>query len=213
MPAYHVFEMDSTMGLLLNISLLSVICWSLLRIEKNLPNGNKYMLLALCAIFGIAGRILLSPIPNVQPVTVIILIAGMRIGAKESVFLATVIALFSNLIIGHGIWTIYQAAGWSLIGLLGALLSNKIDTLSKLIYFSALSGIIFNWFVSLSILHSVGIELFLPYIIAGLPYDLLHVVGNITFVIWFSTPLSEIMLKHNNSSIKLEVIENEPIGI
>ena len=213
MPAYHVFEMDSTGGLLLNIGLLSIICWSLLRIEKNLSNGNKYLLLGLCAIFGIAGRILLSPIPNVQPVTVIVLLAGMRIGAKESVFLATVIALFSNLIIGHGIWTIYQAAGWSLIGLLGALLSDKMDTLSKLIYFSALSGIIFNWFVSLSILHSVGVELLLPYIIAGLPYDLLHVVGNITFVIWFSAPLSEMMLKHTNRSIKLEVIENEPIGI
>ena len=92
-------------------------------------------------------------------------------------------------------------------------LYNPIFHLDVYLYFSALSGIIFNWFVSLSILHSVGIELFLPYIIAGLPYDLLHVVGNITFVIWFSTPLSEIMLKHNNSSIKLEVIENEPIGI
>ena len=191
MPAYHVFEMDSAMGLFLNISLLGVICFSLLKMERNISEGSKYLLLAFCAIFGIAGRILLSPIPNVQPVTVIVLLAGMRIGAKESVFLATIIALSSNLVIGHGIWTFYQALGWSLIGILGALLSKNLNNLSKLACFSAFCGLIFNWVVSLSILHSVGIELLLPYIVAGLPYDLLHMVGNVTFVIWFSEKLSE----------------------
>ena len=43
-------------------------------------------------------------------------------------------------------------------------------------------------------------------------FDLLHIVGNITFVIWFSTPLSEMMLKHNQT-FKLGVAENGPIRI
>ena len=213
MPAYHVLDMGPTTGLLLNLCLLGIICWSLLRIEDNLSQGHKYTVLALCAIFGIAGRVLMSPIPNVQPVTVIVLLAGIRMGAKESVFLATIIALGSNLILGHGIWTFYQAASWALIGCLGALLSSKIDSLSKLIYISGISGILFNWLVSLSILHSVSAELLLPYIIAGLPFDMLHIAGNITFMIWFSQPLSDIMTKHNSKITILEVIENEPTGI
>ncbi|HJM44548.1 MAG TPA: hypothetical protein QF644_01195, partial [Candidatus Poseidoniaceae archaeon] len=116
----------------------------------------------------------------------------------------------SNLVLGHGIWTLYQAVAWSLIGILGAIYSSKIDTLSKLIYFSAFSGLFFNWFVSISILHGVSFELLLPYIISGLPFDLLHIVGNVTFVIWFSTPLSEIMSKHNSKITLLGDIENEP---
>lgn len=210
MPAYHVLEMGPTSGLLLNLGLLGLICWSLLRIEQNISQGQKYFILGICAIFGIAGRILLSPIPNVQPVTVIVLLAGIRMGAKESVFLATIIALCSNLVLGHGIWTLYQAVAWSLIGILGSVFSSKIDTLSKLIYFSVFSGLFFNWFVSISILHAVSFELFLPYVISGLPFDLLHIVGNITFVIWFSTPLSEIMSKHNSNITLLGDIENEP---
>jgi len=210
MPAYHVLEMGPTTGLLLNLGLLGLICWSLLRIENNISHGQKFLILGLCAIFGIAGRILLSPIPNVQPVTVIVLLAGIRMGAKESVFIATIIALCSNLVLGHGIWTLYQAVAWSLIGILGAIYSSKIDTLSKLIYFSAFSGLFFNWFVSISILHGVSFELLLPYIISGLPFDLLHIVGNVTFVIWFSTPLSEIMSKHNSKITLLGDIENEP---
>ena len=213
MPAYHVFDMDSTTGLLLNLSLLGIICWSLLKLEKNFSNGQKLLVLGLCAIFGIAGRVLMSPIPNVQPVTVIVLLAGIRMGAKESVFLASIIALGSNLILGHGIWTIYQAIAWSFIGCLGAIFSTKIDSLTKLIYFAGISGIIFNWFVSLSILHTVGFELFLPYILAGIPYDLLHVAGNITFMIWLSTPLSEIMSKHQYDRKFSEVITHEPSRI
>ncbi|MED5485211.1 MAG: DUF6580 family putative transport protein, partial [Candidatus Thermoplasmatota archaeon] len=207
MPAYHVFEMSNLVGLLLNLFLLGVISWNLIMIEKRVNQGQKFIILSICAIFGIAGRILLSPIPNVQPVTVIVLLVGIRMGAKESIFLSSTIALFSNLILGHGIWTFYQAAAWSLIGCLGALFSDKLNTLNRLIFISILSAFLFNWIVSISILHSVGFELFLPYLVAGIPYDLLHVVGNITFMIWLSSPLSEIMSRNKNNIMLLGEVE------
>ncbi|MAK05097.1 MAG: hypothetical protein CMA03_04335 [Euryarchaeota archaeon] len=210
MVAYHVFDLNPVVSLLLNLTLLGVICWSLFNIEKKYSNGNKFVILGLLAIIGITGRILMSPIPNVQPVTVIVLLAGIRMGAKESIFLASIIALFSNLILGNGIWTIYQAAAWSMIGCLGALFSNKLDTSMKLILFAGISGVLFNWFVSLSILHSVGFDMLIPYLIVGIPYDLLHVVGNITFIIWLSNPLTEIMSRKIESDLNLEVSEYEP---
>ena len=212
MPAYHVFEMSNLVGLLLNLFLLGVISWNLIMIEKRVNRGQKFIILSICAIFGIAGRILLSPIPNVQPVTVIVLLAGIRMGAKESIFLSTIIALFSNLILGHGIWTFYQAAAWSIVGCLGALFSEKLNTLNRLIFISIASAFLFNWIVSISILHSVGVELFLPYLVAGIPYDLLHVAGNITFMIWLSSPLSEIMSRDNGNIISLGEVENEQIS-
>ena len=125
MVAYHAFELNPVVSLLLNLTLLGVICWSLFKIEKNYSNGNKFAILGLLGLLGIVGRILMSPIPNVQPVTVIVLLVGIRMGAKESIFLASIIALSSNLILGNGVWTIYQAAAWSIIGCLGALFSNK----------------------------------------------------------------------------------------
>ena len=210
MVAYHVFDLNPVASLLLNLSLLGIICWSLLKIEKNYSNGHKFVILGLLALLGIIGRILMSPIPNVQPVTVIVLLAGIRMGAKESIFLATIIALFSNLILGNGVWTIYQAAAWSIIGCLGALFSNKLDTLMKLILFAGASGVLFNWFVSLSILHSVGFDMLIPYLIVGIPYDLLHAVGNITFMIWLSNPLTEIMSRNIDNNLNIEVSEYEP---
>ena len=210
MVAYHVFDLNPVASLLLNLSLLAIICWSLLKIEKNYSNGHKFVILGLLALLGIVGRILMNPIPNVQPVTVIVLLAGIRMGAKESIFLATIIALFSNLILGNGVWTIYQAAAWSIIGCSGALFSNKLDTSMKLILFAGVSGVLFNWFVSLSILHSVGFNMLIPYLIVGIPYDLLHVVGNITFMIWLSNPLTEIMSRKIENNLNFEVSEYEP---
>ena len=77
MVAYHVFDLNPVASVLLNLSLLGVICWSLLKIEKNYSNGHKFIILGLLALLGIVGRILMSPIPNVQPVTVIVLLAGI----------------------------------------------------------------------------------------------------------------------------------------
>ena len=80
----------------------------------------------------------------------------------------------------------------------------------KLILFAGVSGVLFNWFVSLSILHSVGFDMLIPYLIVGIPYDLLHVVGNITFMIWLSNPLTEIMSRKIENNLNFEVSEYEP---
>ena len=210
MVAYHVFDLNPVVSLLLNLTLLGIICWSLFKVEKNYSNGRKFVILGFLAIIGIAGRILMSPIPNVQPVTVIVLLAGIRMGAKESISLASIIALSSNLILGNGIWTIYQAAAWALIGCLGALFSNRLESTMKLILMAAISGFLFDWFVSLSILHSVGFDMLIPYLIVGIPYDLLHAVGNITFMIWLSNPLTEIMSRNIDNNLNIEVSEYEP---
>ena len=210
MVAYHVLDLNPVVSLLLNLTLLGIICWSLFKVEKNYSNGHKFVILGFLAIIGIADRILMSPIPNVQPVTVIVLLAGIRMGAKESIFLASIIALFSNLILGNGIWTIYQAAAWALIGCLGALFSNRLESPMKLILMAAISGFLFDWFVSLSILHSVGFDMLIPYLIVGIPYDLLHAVGNITFMIWLSNPLTEIMSRNIDNDLNIEVSEYEP---
>tara|TARA_Y100001980_G_C14556042_1_gene346187 strand:- start:7646 stop:8251 length:606 start_codon:yes stop_codon:yes gene_type:complete len=197
------------MSLLLNLILLGVICWSLLSIGKNYYNGNKFVILGILAIIGISGRILMSPIPNVQPVTIIVILVGIKMGAKESIFLASLIAFSTNLILGNGVWTIYQAAAWSLIGCLATLLSNRLNSSIRLISFAGISGILFNWLVSLSILHVVSFDRLIPYILVGIPYDLLHIVGNITFMIWLSQPLIEIMSREHEIHLNFEVSTHE----
>ena len=187
--------------LAINIAMLSLIGWALWRAEQKMSSGSDLILLIFLGAFAVSGRVLLDPIPNVQPVTVIVLLAGIHFGAPRVVALAVAVALCSNVLLGHGLWSLYQAAGWSAVGIVGATLSNRLYVdgriaIHALAVLAVVSAFAFDWIVSLSALHSLSSEVFLVYLTAGIPYDLLHAAGNVAFVAWLANPLSEIMTRH-----------------
>ena len=187
--------------LAINIAMLSLIGWALWRAEQKMSSGSDLILLLLLGAFAVSGRVLLDPIPNVQPVTVIVLLAGIHFGAPRAIALAAAVALCSNVLLGHGLWSLYQAVGWSAVGVAGAALSNRLYVdgrmaIGALAALAAVSAFAFDWIVSLSALHSLSSEVFLVYLMAGIPYDLLHAAGNVAFVAWLANPLSEIMTRH-----------------
>ena len=187
--------------LAINIAMLSLIGWALWRAEQKMSSGSDLILLTLLGAFAVSGRVLLDPIPNVQPVTVIVLLAGIHFGAPRAIALAAAVALCSNVLLGHGLWSLYQAVGWSAVGVAGAALPNRLYVdgrmaIRALAALAAVSAFAFDWIVSLSALHSLSSEVFLVYLMAGIPYDLLHAAGNVAFVAWLANPLSEIMTRH-----------------
>ena len=213
---FHNVALSPIQSLFLNIAILSIIVLSLIRGERSLRDQSQWGMLFLLAVFGVSGRILLGPNPNVQPVTVLVLLAGAYFGASRAIALAATIALASNvMLLGHGPWTLFQAIGWGGVGLLGALLSNRIVVeggvrVGLLAVIAAISGLVFNWFVSLSILLEVGPSMLIPYLLNGLVFDLYHVAGNVLFVAWMASPLGEMMHRHRSSPSFEAVIDRVP---
>ena len=139
-----------------------------------------------------------------QPVTVVVLLVGIHYGATRSIGVATIIAISSNLVMGHGLWTFYQALGWSLVGVTGALLSQSLrvgDKISvpRVASISFIAAFVFDWVVSVSVLHTLPLENLPVYILAGLPFDLVHGVGNVAIAAWIAEPISDIMSRHSTS--------------
>ena len=202
---FHNVALSPIQSLFLNIATLSIIVLSLIRSERSLRDQSQWGMLVLLAVFGVSGRILLDPIPNVQPVTVLVLLTGAYFGAPRAIALAATIALASNvMLLGHGPWTLFQAVGWGAIGLVGALMSSRIVVegrvrIGLLAVIAAASGLAFNWFVSLSILLEAGPSMLVPYLLNGLVFDLYHVAGNVLFVAWMASPLGEMMSRHRSS--------------
>ncbi len=213
---FHNVALSPTQSLFLNIAILSIIVLSLIRSERSLRDQSQWGMLVLLAVFGVSGRILLDPIPNVQPVTVLVLLAGAYYGAPRAIALAATVALASNvLLLGHGPWTLFQAIGWGAIGLAGALLANRIliegrVRIGLLAVIAAASGLAFNWFVSLSILFEAGSSMLVPYLLNGLVFDLYHVAGNVLFVAWMASPLGEMMSRHRPSRALDSVRDGAP---
>jgi len=213
---FHNVALSPNQSLFLNIAILSIIVLSLIRSERSLRDQSQWGMLVLLAVFGVSGRILLDPIPNVQPVTVLVLMAGAYFGAPRAIALAATIALASNvMLLGHGPWTLFQAVGWGAIGLVGALMSSRIVAegrvrIGPLAVIAAASGLAFNWFVSLSILLEAGSSMLVPYLLNGLVFDLYHVAGNVLFVAWMASPLGEMMSRHRSSPAYEAVRDGAP---
>jgi len=213
----HDVELGVLGTLALNMGIFGLLIAGLWRIERRVDSGQTLIALALIAVVGIVGRIILEPLPNISPVTILILLAGAHYGVRHGVALATVIAFVSNLFLGHGLWTLYQAAGWSLVACTGAYLSTWLVNsegklnLNRLMVLGFASAFAFDWFVSLSVLHTQSPSYLAPYLIQGFVYDLVHAFGNLAFAAWLGAPVSDMLKRHY--SVNLEATKNVPLAV
>tara|TARA_B100000945_G_scaffold149323_1_gene119718 strand:- start:4250 stop:4930 length:681 start_codon:yes stop_codon:yes gene_type:complete len=214
---FHNFALTPEQDLVVNIVILSSLVFAILKGEKKIQNSNPLLVLALVTVFCIAGRILLQPLPNIQPVTVTIILVGIYYRYPWAIAVSGVVALSTNMIsLGHGPWTVFQVIGWSVVGIGGSVFADKllIDgkiALNRLMVFSVVSAFAFDWIVSASILLNHDISTFYPYLVNGLLFDVFHALGNAAFVILLANPLGDIMSRHrttNRGRAVSEVVTN-----
>lgn len=193
-------------SLVLDVVLLGVVFWTLLS-STNRKASDVVLFVSIISTVAFL-RVVMTPLPNIQPVTVAALLVGAQLGAKRGVSFAILVTMISNFIIGNGIWTLYQALGWSIIAIIGAnakiVVSSKLN-FKRLFLASFFSAFLFDMIVSLSIIDgSVGLLQFMIYLVNGIPYDLMHALGNLTFAAWFGAWFSKI-LQHQPTLEEIEV--------
>ncbi|MEN2766149.1 ECF transporter S component [Ornithinibacillus xuwenensis] len=147
-------------------------------------NIYKITLIALLATLAIVGRVAVSFIPSVQPVTSIIIISGIFLGPVSGILLAILVTFLSNMLLGTGIWTVWQIITWGLIGLISGIIGKytKKFPLYVVVLFAVFCGYFYGFVVSL-VNYQVTGQGFLAYYLAGLPFDTNHAIGNAAFMI------------------------------
>ena len=97
-------------SLVLDVILLGIVFSTLLSSTKRRASDILLFVSIIAAVSLL--RIIMTPLPNIQPVTIAALLVGAQLGAKRGVSFAILVTMISNFIIGNGIWTLYQALGW-----------------------------------------------------------------------------------------------------
>lgn len=147
-------------------------------------NVKSIVILAMIASLTVVGRIMFSFIPNVQPVTTVIIIVTLVMGLKYGFVLVILSILLSNLILGMGLWTIPQIIGYMAITLLTGFvirpLFERISHITLSVY-AAFTGLLYGFIMSLWQAPIYGMKYFWFYYIAGLPFDIYHAIGNLGF--------------------------------
>lgn len=135
--------------------------------------------ISILSALAVVGRIYFNFIPNFQPVTAIIIIASMFLGIRNAVMLTIVSTIASNLVLGMGIWTIWQILCWSLIGVIFGFLGKFHLPIFIYAILAGLSGFVYGFFISIP--YYIVSGNYWAYYLAGLPFDVNHAVGNVLF--------------------------------
>src|SRR5262249_10294754 len=102
--------------------LAAIVSW----LESGPDNAKEVALVPTPAGAAAAGRVLFAPVPGVQPVTVVTIVAGAALGLRAGVAVGMLAALASNFFLAQGPWTPYQMLAWGACGAAGALFASLL---------------------------------------------------------------------------------------
>ena len=182
----HGPVLGPTAALALDVVLLGAATLLLLS-DKRLTRHQGVLLLSFVALVAVL-RVVMANLPNVQPVTVAVLLAGASLGARRGVAFAILVTILSNAVLGDGYWTLFQAAGWAMVAVVGSrahLLQGDRLLLGRATLLAGALALPFGLVTNLSLLGGgVGLAQVPALVWMGLPFDLSHALGNVVFMLW-----------------------------
>jgi energy-coupling factor transport system substrate-specific component len=169
-------------GLAVLLAGFAVLVVGAAALEGGTDSVKDLALVATIAGVAAAARVLFAPIPGVQPLTVIVVVAGASLGPRRGFAVGAVAALASNFFLGQGIWTPWQMLAWGVCGLAGAAAGRLLRRRAALAALTFLLGLAFSAFLDVWEWYA-----FFPHTSAalalqmsrGFPFDLAHAIGNV----------------------------------
>ncbi|MDR0817463.1 MAG: ECF transporter S component [Clostridiales Family XIII bacterium] len=186
------------------------------RFELKRPKPADIMPIAVLSAAAIVGRIAFVAIPNVQPVSAIVIFTGIWFGRQSGYLTGAFTALVSNMALGQGMWTPWQMYAWGLMGYLAGVLferaaddgfRRKTQRIGVYVFggFSAaLFSIIMDvWFI-IGFLTDLSYKSMLAAFGAGLSLNSLHIVATVIFLVLMLKPwgkkIRRIKQKYNKTA-------------
>lgn len=165
--------------------------------QRNLSRKITLMgiLTALCTV----ARLVVLPLPNVQPVTAILMVVTLNWSVGAGLMLATLTLLVSNIFLGFGLWTGPQIVAY-LVCVLTVAGLQKVLPLKQHLWLQVVVcgglGYEYGWCVSLALAVLGSAPAFWPYWLSGLLFDTYHAIGNFVFYPLLAPVLSKLLKKY-----------------
>lgn len=140
------------------------------------------MRLRLVALSGILGAVLLvsqialAPLPNVEVVSLLVVLFTLVLGRYMGYTLAVFI-LLEGVYYCFGMWWISYLYIWAILAVV-AYVFRKMDSRLGWALLCGFYGLIFGTLTSIPYFITGGIGGGIAYIVSGIPFDLIHAVSN-----------------------------------
>jgi len=166
--------------------------------ERSRPRARDLMPVVVLAALAILGRVVMMPIPNFQPATALIILAGFFFGRNAGLLCGMLVAFVSNMIMLQGPWTPWQMLAWGLVGygagILGDAYSRSLSNSTQIItiIYGVVASILFGMIMDLQFFIAYAWETGWTGLIAtwaaGLTMNVAHAVSTFVFLILVLVP-------------------------
>lgn len=182
--------------------------------ERSHPPAKLLAVVATLAALAALGRDAFAAVPDVKPITAIVLVSGLAFGAGPGFAVGAIAGLASNVLLGEGPWTPWQMLGWGLVGLIGAglggLLGSRRPPRLLLALACGLAAEVFNLVVDVYTWVGTGAHSLAGFwIVLGqaFPFDATHVAASFGFGLLFGGALLS-MLERVRARLQVRWLED-----
>lgn len=180
--------------------------------EGRKPQARELVILAVLTAIAVAGREAFFMLPQFKPVVAMVIIAGVAFGGEAGFLVGALSGFVSNMLLGQGPWTPWQMFAFGIIGFLagvlfkkGVLLRNReaLCVFGGLTTFVIYGGLMNPASVLMYQSHPTK-EMFFAAYLQGIPFDLVHALATVVFLMVISQPMLE---KLDRIKVKYGLIE------
>ena len=173
------------------------------------PQSAKVVtVIATLAAAAAAGRVLMAPVPDVQPVTVIVVATGVALGARAGIGVGASAAFVSNFFLGQGLWTPWQMLAWGGCGAIGALAAPLLRRRIPFAIVCCLLGFAFGFVLDVWNWYGFYPHTWSSFIArqaTGLPFDVAHATGNLVLALAAGPELRRLLERYGRR-LKTEIV-------
>lgn len=150
-------------------------------------------IIAMLSTVLFVAQVMLSFIPNIELVTLLIIVYTLVLGHK-TIFTIYIFAVLEGLVYGFGIWWVMYLYVWTILYfVVRAFRKQKSVVVWALI--GGFFGLTFGALCSIPYFFAGGIGAAIAWWASGLLYDVLHGIGNFIVILVLFKPLRGVMEK------------------
>lgn len=161
--------------------------------SNTLSPSKKAALVGMMIAVLEAGKFALSFLPNVEVVTLFLILFSLAFG-REVWFAVAGFVLMEGILYGFGIWWVMYVYIWPSLVAVTKLFRKKGSHMFWAVL-AAAYGLGFGFLCAIPYLFIGGLKTAVSWWIAGIPYDLIHAVSNFTLMLVLFRPLYKAMEK------------------
>ena len=161
--------------------------------KKNRLSLGETVLFGMLGALTFALQVVMAPLPNIEPVSLLTMLFAVTFGWKSLYCVYTFVAM-EILFHGMGLWNINYLYIWTVLTI-AAIMLRKMDQVFGWALLSGVFGLCFGALCGIVDIFIGGFGYAAAKWVSGIPFDLLHCIGNfaMTLILW--KPLKDLLVR------------------